>query len=372
MSFDFHFDQSTFKTLVGGLPALEIQRLNISSLEEARQFVLAYGYDMTDKNHLDKLWKYYRRSLNYLRSHLLKEGEVIPDMLSDPNQLKDLSYLLIYASTRDIRQNTIQNWACAILRVMHVLAHLENDLFAQFSKEIQDQILTPFQSQVHRDPVSGIWLGGSNDLDRIRLDKFVVKSFKSSDSSINKLLAKPSAVAFTILDKLGVRFVTRHLFDVFRVLRFLTQKNLVNFAHGISEEGNNTIYPIDLFMEVMESFSSSKDLSIENIDERLLSKLEEVGSQAAYRKKLNIFSSGDYRFLKFITRRLIRIELSEDQRQKQMSFFYPYEVQILDYSTYLKNLGGPSAHDQYKLRQREHARKRVLGFLDAQLEQKAN
>lgn len=364
MKINFQFDHHMFQSLVGGIPALESQRLKISSLEEARQFVLAYGYDLNNENHLDQLWKYYRRALSYLRTHLLKEGESIPDMLSDAQQLKDLSYLLIYASTREIRQNSVQNWACAILRVMHVLAHLENDLFAQFSKEIQEQILTPLQVHVHRDPVSGIWLGGNNESDRIQLHKFVIKSFKSSESSINKLLAKPSAVAFTILDKLGARFVTRHLFDVFRVLRYLTDNNLVNFAHAISEEGNNTLYPLNLFLESMESFSEGNDYSLEEIDERLNQRLSEAGLRGEYRKKLNIFSSGEYRFLKFITRRLIRIEIPNGEKSREMSFFYPYEIQILDYHTYLKNLSGASAHDQYKNRQKEFARRRVLGFLD--------
>jgi uncharacterized protein (TIGR04562 family) len=103
---------------------------------------------------------------------------------------------------------------------------------------------------------------------------------------------------------------------------------------------------------------------LEEIDRRLAAKLEEPGRHAEYRKKLNMFSSGNYRFLKFITRRLIRIEISEAGKPRQLSFFYPYEIQILDYGTYLQNLSGPSAHDQYKLRQKEFARRRVLGFLE--------
>ncbi|MEQ1875844.1 MAG: TIGR04552 family protein, partial [Bdellovibrionia bacterium] len=65
-----------------------------------------------------------------------------------------------------------------------------------------------------------------------------------------------------------------------------------------------------------------------------------------------------YRAIKFIARRLIEIEKPE-----KFHFFFPYEVQIVDYDTYLKNLSGPEAHEQYKKRQREAARRRVLGFL---------
>ena len=352
------------ETLVGGTPALDIQRLNIRGLDEAHHFVKAYGYDLSKDEDLDRLWRYYRRAVTYIRSHLLEDGEEIPEMLADPNQLKDLSYLLIYASTREVKQNSIQNWACAILRVMHVLVHLENDLFFQFSKEIQDQILQPLEKQVYKDPVSGIWLGAPSEKGRIRLEKFLVKSFKSSDSSINKLLAKPNAVAFRILDKLGVRFVTRHLFDVFRVLRFLEEKNLVNFAHGITDESNNTIYPLRLFFEAMDGLTKGKDYSLEEIDQKLLERLNQDGGNAQYLKKLNMFSSGDYRFLKFITRRLIHVEVPGGEKGRKLNFFYPYEVQIMDYETYTKNLSGPSSHEQYKLRQRQFARRRILTFLN--------
>ncbi|MCB0385628.1 MAG: TIGR04552 family protein, partial [Bdellovibrionales bacterium] len=356
-------------TLVGGTPALDIQRLNIRGLDEAHHFVKAYGYDLSSEKDLDLLWRYYRRAVNYIRTHLLQDGEEIPEMLADPNQLKNLAYLLIYASTREVKQNSVQNWACAILRVMHVLVHLENDLFFQFSSDIQEQILEPFKREIYKDPVSGIWLGGPSEPGRIRLEKFVVKSFKSSDSSVNKLLAKPSAVAFTILDKLGVRFVTRHLFDVFRVLRFLEQKNLVSFPHGISDESNNTIYPLELFLETMESFTKDRNYTLEEIDQKLHEKLLQAGEGAHYLKKLNIFSSGDYRFLKFITRRLIHVEIPGVEKSRRLNFFYPYEVQIMDYETYTQNLSGPSSHEQYKLRQKKFARRRIMGFLDRNEEQ---
>ena len=191
----------------------------------------------------------------------------------------------------------------------------------------------------------------------------MVKSFKSSDSSINKLLAKPNAVAFRILDKLGVRFVTRHLFDVFRVLRFLEEKNLISFPHGITDESNNTIYPLDLFFQTMESFAKGKDYSLEEIDQKLIERLNQDGGKAQYLKKLNMFSSGEYRFLKFITRRLIHVEIPMGEKNRQLNFFYPYEIQIMDYETYTKNLSGSSSHEKYKLRQRKFARRRILAFL---------
>ncbi|MEO0336794.1 MAG: hypothetical protein AAF202_10385 [Pseudomonadota bacterium] len=76
---------------------------------------------------------------------------------------------------------------------------------------------------------------------------------------------------------------------------------------------------------------------------------------------MNQFSSQDYRFIKFITRKLIRIPAGNEE-SSPFSFFYPYEVQIVDYETYLQNLSGGASHAEYKKRQKRKARMRVLGY----------
>ncbi|MCB0407741.1 MAG: TIGR04552 family protein [Bdellovibrionales bacterium] len=360
MGIDYRFYMTNIQSLVGGLTALDIPKLNIQNLEEAISFIKAYGFDVQNEDDLKRLWNYHRRAVTFIQTELLNEGEEFPEAISDPNQLKDISYLLIYASTQDQRETSLQRWACATLKVMHVLVHLDNDLFTHYSTQIQDQIFKPYQNMIYKDPASGIFLGGPNDFERISLHKFDVKPFKTSKSSVTKLLSKPEEVAFSLLDKMGVRFVTRHLFDTFRVLRFLIQKNLVSFPHVISDQSNNTLYPINLFFEVLEGVTKEMDLSPAELDVLMMEKIKKAENRAEFRQKLNVFSSKDYKFMKFITRSLVRIPMTDDK--KTFSFFYPYEVQIVDYETYLKNLSGPASHDEYKLRQKQKARLRVLGF----------
>ncbi|RME16059.1 MAG: TIGR04552 family protein [Bdellovibrio sp.] len=359
---DFHFDPNLLETLVGGRSPLEIQRLNIQDLDAAYHFIKAYGFDLKKDADKNKVWLYHRRAVTYLQEELLLPDEKIPDTLVDPKKLKDIGFLLIYASTRG-KENTFQRWACAILKVMHVLVHLDNDLFQKFSSTIQEQILRPIQAHIYEDPVSGIRLGTSQSKEVIPLKKFEIKPFKRSDSSVTKLLAKTDAVAFTLLDKLGVRFVTKTLFDVFCVLRYLVRENIVSFPHNISDQSNNTLFPINIFMEVMESLMSySSEVSAEEVDQLLWERLEKEKDKAHYRRKENIFTSKSYRFMKFISRRLVTVPLvKEGDKKEEMSFFYPYEVQILDYPTYLQNLQGEASHEAYKKRQKQKARLRTLG-----------
>lgn len=362
MRIDPAFDPVIFGALVEGLHILDIPRLNVHNLEEARDFVQAYGYSLDNEKDLTKLWNYHRRAVTFIQTHLLEEGEQIPEALSDPNQLKDLAYLLIYASTKDLRENSFQKWTCGILKVMHVLVHLDNDLFTAFSSQIQDQILGSYKDHIYQDAPSGLLLlGNPNDPEAIPLKKFDTKPFKTSNSSVTKLLAKPEEVAFAILDKMGVRFVTRSLFDVFRVMRYLTRKNILSFPHIIPDQSNNNLYPANLLFEVMETITKDRDLEDKDIDQMLIKKLEDSQDRAQYRRKTNYFSSNEYRFIKFIVRKLINVDWPGDT-QKSLTFFYPYEVQIVDYDTYLKNLSGPASHEEYKKRQLRRARVRIFGW----------
>ncbi|MCB0390469.1 MAG: TIGR04552 family protein [Bdellovibrionales bacterium] len=365
MNFNYRFDVNMLESLVGGLSVLDIHNLKIQNLDQAHSFIKTYGYDINKAADEKLLWNYYRRAVTYINTELLNEEESIPESLADPNKLQSIANLLIYASVKDQRENSIQRWACAILKVMHVLVHLDNDLFNQYSTKIQDQILEPIKKYLVSDSVSGTYLGNPSDPESIPLKKFIVKPYKSSTSSITKLLAKPDAVAFTILDKIGVRFVTKHLFDVFRVMRFMMDHHIISFPHNIPDQSNNTLYPTNLFLEVMESFPQGSELTVNEIDKILDQKLQEAKERAMYREKLNLFSSKNYSFVKFITRRLIRIELPQEgnEKNKELNFFYPYEVQIVDYETYLKNLSGEASHEEYKKRQRQRARLRVLGHI---------
>ncbi len=358
MTHPLHFDANALNSMIGGLSVLDTPSIAIQSREQAKEFVLAYGYDLDKEDDSQKLWSYHRKAVTYLQAELLLPGEVVPLKISDPKELGDISNLLIMASTKG---NDLQRWACGVLKVMHIYVHLENDLFAQYSMEIQDQILKPIQAHIHEDSVIGTTLGPALGPRSIVLKKFELKSFKSSTSALTKLLAKKELVAFNLLDKLGVRIVTKHLFDVFRVLKYFQEQNIVSIPHNIPDQSNNTLYPLNLFLETMESLNRDQEYTSETIDQLLRERLDAQKERAQYREKHSDFTSQDYRFVKFITRRLVRINVKVDEKPQVLSFFYPYEVQIVDYETHLKNMTGEASHEKYKERQNRRARTRILG-----------
>ncbi len=368
MNIDFSFQEAALNCVVGGVSILDIPRLNVSDKDQARQFVLAYGYDLNAFSDREQLWASYQRAIGMINDHLLEANEVIPEEVGSQEKLGDLSQLLIFASQKGPEHQELRKWACAILRVMHVYVHLKNDLFSAFNDEIQSQILNPIQESIeafeHR-----IILGRNHRLGDVELHKFNIKPFKTTSSSVIKLLARPERVALTLLDKLGVRFVTGSVFDSFRVIRFLVEHHIISFAHIIPDQSNNTLYPLNVFLQIMKEVAAeNKNIpkadwpaNEAELEARLQKSLMGSEYQAEYLEKENQFSGIDYKFIKFINRKLITVNVGTGQNARPFRFFYPYEIQIMDQATFLKNQSGPMAHDAYKDRQRIKARERVFG-----------
>lgn len=361
----FVFDASILSSVVGGRSVIDIPALNIDTLDAADSFLLSYGFDLSKEKDVEKLIHYHRRALVLMVQKLGIVETDIPEIFRDLKKLGDIRNLLIFASHKDPDHQEIQRWACAMIRCMHVFVHAENDLFSTFSEEIQSQILTPFQECIrhdgttHRTFLKGLDRGGLDGADPIELLGFEIKPFKTSSSTVIKLLAKPDALAMKIFDKLGVRFITRNLFDCYQVVRFLVRENIVSFPHIMPDQSSNNLYPLDVFMQVCDELSQSMMILDEQIiQDAFDKKLADLGDGVKFLRKENYFSGEDYKFIKFIARKLIRIK--PQGGKEAFSFFYPFEVQIMDQSAHKKILSGPSEHQAYKERQRVAARKRLF------------
>jgi uncharacterized protein (TIGR04562 family) len=304
------------------------------------------------------IWNIFNSAIEIMQKYILERDEKIPEVISSREKLQDIRRLLIYASTKDSASNTVQLWSCAILRVMHCVAHVENDLFFNYTSEIQDQIFRPLQAQVHSTEIGELVLGAKDDSDQISLEKFEMKAFKERHSMVIKTLSKPEAVAIDIFDKMGVRFVTKTVFDAFRVIRYLRVQNIICFANVMPNQSKNTLFPTNLFLETIDRFiEQKKPVEAEEIEEKLKSLVQSDAHRAEYKEKFNPFSDSDHKVIKFICRHLMKIKTQNGV----IRFFYPYEIQVMDYQTYVANLAGTASHGEYKRRQRKAAHDRVMG-----------
>ncbi len=364
----FHFDSTALSVIAGGKSTLDQVRLQIFNLDEADAFLKSYGFNYQLEEDQKKLWYFHRRSLVLMTEKLKFNINEIPEQIRIPEILKDLRQLLIFASLKE--KSELQKWSCAMLRCIHVFIHAETDLFSYFAEDIQKQILTPFENVVVHENgwhLRSFQKEGPSSVDLVH---FQIKPFKTSTSTVIKLLAKPDALAVKVYDKLGVRIVTPTIFDSFQVIRFLVETNIMSYPHIMPDQSSNNMYPVDEFLKLCE-FLEKKHGPDHKMDSKKLDRLlkaQLLKSTNPFLKlfrKENPYSSIDFRYIKFICRKLIKITPQSNLngtsgKFKDFSFFYPYEVQIMDQEAYNKMQSGDTEHESYKNRQINAARKRIL------------
>ena len=377
---------------------------SIHTQQDADAFLKSYGFDFANPIEQAECFGHFHEALNFIRKCFLFPDNSaglkieIPRKILELTDVKDLFLMSSFAyptQNKDGQGTYLRNWACSLLKVMHTIAHIDQDLRSNYFAEIQKQILDRFYRQIQRDENGVMYLGsGADDGDKVNLIAFETKPKKSRDSILLKLLHKPENVAEDIFDRVGIRFVTPKPLDSLLVIQYLTQKMIVMPPNNKPSRSRNTLIDLDYFRNEAEILSQSLEEKRINYDEYLLM-LNQVASPPSVDPN-NPHSSEFYRSIQFTCRQLIKLKnplfddikelkqqfksknLTEDTAkiveridmkfvQKELKFFYPYEVQVVDIKNHEENEKGRSAHSEYKKLQIQTAMKRVMGSLaDAQ------
>lgn len=396
----YDFDWEVLDVIIGGRSAIDSGKgLNIRSPEDAQRFMECYGYDADNSIEKAALFGNFQEAMSFIRRFFLVPENPDGLMLEIPRkiaELTDISQLLMTASPSAAgpTQTLTSLWACAIIKIMHTISHIDKDLRTNYFTDIQKQILDRFYKFVSTDENGQLFLGKDpRDPDRIDLVSFDSKPKKSRDSVILKLLHKPENVAEDIFDRVGLRFVTRNRFDAIRVVKFLKDRWVIMPANIKPSRSRNTLIDPKAFeAEVQKLLREVEEgkLSAGDLNQRLVDFCE--GSEVTPGEKDNPHSSSHYTAVQFTCRQLVKIlnplyddikaikvsskgtnmpeELSKiverlDLRniQKEIRFFYPYEIQVLDEASHKESLAGRSSHSNYKKSQVQAAMRRVMGEL---------
>jgi uncharacterized protein (TIGR04562 family) len=378
---DFNWDALWAAT--EGRSYIDVPKLSVQSKAEAKRFLLAYGYDVDDPQIKEEVWKIYFEAIAFLRDALLDEGEKIPSDFLARGAQSDVLKLIVEASRNSPDANS--RWSCAILRVMHIISHLDNDVRFENFRYAREQIFNRFDSLIHKLEDERRWSFGEKD-QGIKLVRYFKKERKDRNSTLIKLLSKPKAMVEAIYDRIGFRLVTANKWDAFQLVRVLMELGVVSPANIHPQRSFNTLVPTDEFREFVEDLKLQ--MKGEDWDRAktkyAIAKLE-AESGVALGPMRNRFTSSWYRAIQFTCRQLIVSpdpsyrfwqelkgellkkpgmeeilkEIPITLREKR-TFYYPFEVQILDKESYVEAIGGRSRHREYKARQRLMARNRVL------------
>ena len=365
--------------VLGGNAYIDQEGLNIPSQEAAWDFVLNYGFDMSHPSQRSHLLKTLEDALIFLETIVLEgTGLKIPTKIYES---KDPLDLLVWASVRP--QDSLARWSCAILCVMHTLLYINNNFFLRFLPEIQRQILERYERFLVKKK-DGQWLlKGQYEAPLLDIER---KDSKNRHSLLLKLLQKPENVAETIYDYIGVRIVTEDLLDALLILRFFIDHNIFQAAHIKPSRTRNLMIDVKLLEEwvgmLPEKFSA-KSLSKAKRQKICASLAQRIGHPS-----VNPYSSSNYSALQFTVNTLVRLpglgvsalekiqqvfkengnpEIANQfnipeliQAQEEFTFFFPHEVQIMEKTGFNNSRLGPASHLEYKRRQREAVRKRLL------------
>jgi uncharacterized protein (TIGR04562 family) len=398
--FDFRWD--VLDVIISGKSTLDSPTgFPIQTSDEADRFVHSYGYDLENPIESAELMGNYREALTFIRKNFLQpenpEGLRIevPRKILELVNVRDLFLMggyVLPGQSNDTAGSYLRNWACAILKVMHTIAHIDKDLRTPHFSDIQQQIFDRFYKVVHRDSEDRLYVGDSaSDPGRVDLVAFETKPKKSRDSIILKLLHKPENVAEDIFDRVGIRFTTQTTLDALRVVKYLKDRMIVMPPNIKPSRSRNTLVDLDTFRDSLPALLSRAEQG-ELDDASLVAELEKIARPPRVNPD-NPHSSEFYRAIQFTCRQLIKLRnpLYDDLKdlkaitkskgltdvdllraidrvdlkhlQREIRFFYPYEVQVVDRVAAEENERGRSAHSEYKKAQVQTALRRVMGVL---------
>ncbi|WP_020591687.1 TIGR04552 family protein [Kiloniella laminariae] len=331
---------ASLRTVLKGQSIIDSPRLQVETLEEAEAFLECYGFDYHQDEDRQEVEAIRQEAISFIEEVLLEEGEEIsPEVRNQENLLK----LLLWVSSTEATPRS--RWSCVVLRVMHTFAHCGSYFNERYHEQVKEQIFGRFEQHI-RDTSNGVFLGD------IELVVYESRSSKSRRSAVLKMLHKAENVAADIFDWLGIRIVTRDPLDALRVLCYLRQHNIVMFANIKPSRSRNSLIDVEWMEDRWKDIDDFSQLSAD------LEKIKSPGD--AKRLTDNAFSGTSYKALQFTCRQ--RIKLTEADG-KQIRFYFPFEIQILDEASYLSNHSGAASHAQYKQRQVQAVRRRVLGSL---------
>ena len=373
------FDWDVLDVLLGERTAIDLPRLRTDTDEKARSFLRAYGYDPGRESDREEIHNLKNQAIGFIERNLLQNPDRPEESMEIPpavRESEDPAQLLIWASGE---RGELQNWSCSVLRVMHTMTHVTNDLDLHFFPHIQNQILNVVLRWVYTDPTGDLYLG--EDETGIRLYILDIKSQKSHESTALKLLHKREHIGADIFDRLGFRFVTFTKAEALMALNFFHEKFAIAFANVKSTRSRNTLIDVARFRELGEPWFEKFDDG--DIDEaELMQQLDRISSDDSCQshtpediiRERNLYSSTSYHSIQFTVRQLVRVRSAPVNRMMarksnknliEYRFFFPFEVQILDKASYIESRRGRASHAEYKRSQIRAVRKRIFPWLES-------
>jgi uncharacterized protein (TIGR04552 family) len=328
------------RLILQGNSVIDWHKLDLTTHEAVDGFLRLQLLDMEDADDQTRLRFVFNQAVSYLEEHL---GLRFPKDLRNPSDVRDV---FVTASTYTGRFRRRQTLSCMILKLMHIINHMEAaDL--KFQMPISEAELL---DRAERRIISAA--------DQMRAEGNQLVAFygsrKTRTSIITKLLSKRETIAATVFDKLRFRVITEEPEQILPVLGQLT-RTLFPFNYVIPNQSHNNLVHLRRLIKDNSHYSG------------LSEKLQRLRTRPSdWLPEKNPFSGNSYRMVNFISDFPVRVDEICPEMDEQDNYllgrvvFVMVEFQIVDKETAKQNEVGDNAHQLYKARQRRIVESRLI------------
>lgn len=320
------------RLVLQGDSPVDWRHLNFATRSQVDEFLKLHLLDHENMNDRALMRRLLREAVDYLRSTYHYR---IADAVAEPFEVQDL---FLYASGRHPRRpGMYQKIACIILKVVHVIHHME-------ARELLSR--TPVATSTLSAMVDERVTKAVTDMKALGLPIVDFSgSLKTQNSLITKYIAKQDTLSAQVFDRVRYRIITRRRDDVVLVLDYML-RTLFPFTMVVPSQTENSL--IDF-----------QKLVAENENLRGLGPLlhDPIHRERDVAHTMNPFSGKSYRVLNFVVDMPLRIDqfLHADapRADSPRTVFNWVEFQMVDEAQAVENERGENSHDLYKERQRQ-------------------
>ncbi|MYM21068.1 TIGR04552 family protein [Duganella sp. FT135W] len=351
---------SYLNAIANGISAIDLGALALRNLHDARQFVREYGFDLEQPAAVALIGRAHAEAVAFIRCSFLEPGQagLIPPEVATPD---DPLQLLVYASLRGQQVDLRRMWSCAVLKVMHGIFYIDNNLKLRHFHAIRAQVFGTLDEVIRHDGKQHFLTDGEVCLPLLHYDR---KDNKGRNSILLKLLQKAAYLAADIFDHLGVRLVFATRCECLLALRTLQRAHLLSVTNVDAERTRNTLLDLDAAKQVFCKYRAQLEHSTDYPLDLLRQMDAELAEIAQPQTRCDNPHSGvGFNSIQVTVRKMIHVQQLDaaPEQDYDVGFFFEYEIQLMDEASYQRSLSGPASHEAYKKRQLDTARTRVFG-----------
>jgi uncharacterized protein (TIGR04552 family) len=356
----FSLNWTYLNAIASGVSAIDLGALALRNLHDARQFVREYGFDLDQPAAPALIRRAHREAVDFIRCTFLttEQARLIPHEVTEPD---DPLQLLVYASLRGNNVDLRRRWSCAVLKVMHGIFYIDNNLKLRHFHAIREQVFASLDEVIQQDGEHYFLTDGEVCLPLLHFDR---KDNKGRYSILLKLLQKAAYLAADIFDHLGVRLIFNTRFECLLALRTLQRAHLLSVTNVDAQRTRNTLLDLDAAKQIFIKYRAQLEHSDDYPAELLQKMDEELAANSQPQTRCDNPHSGEgFSSIQVTVRKMIHVQpdAATDEQEYDVGFFFEYEIQLMDKASHERSLTGPASHDAYKKRQIETARLRVFG-----------